>query len=69
MYTKRCPVFSSKNLYGFIKIYIFAELYLYFHKNSECLLNNTKYLELKQKNIQNDYNKKEFYQDSDIFNP
>ena len=31
--------FSNKNQYGFINIYIFAELYLYFNKNNECLIN------------------------------
>ena len=34
---------TEKNVYGFINIYIFAELYLYCNKNSECLIN--KYLD------------------------
>ena len=31
---------SNKNVYGFINIYIFAELYRYFDKNDECLIND-----------------------------
>ena len=36
---KQSKVFSDANLYGFINIYIFGELYFYFNKNSECLIN------------------------------
>ena len=30
---------NKKNIYGFINIYIFAELYLNINLNSECLIN------------------------------
>ena len=33
--------FSIVNLYGFINIYIFAELYPFFNKNSEFSINIT----------------------------
>ena len=36
--------FSIRNLYGFINIYIFAELYIFFSKDSEFLIHMTKSL-------------------------
>ena len=38
-YTIGSP-FSNKNVYGFINIYIFTELYFDINKNSKCLINN-----------------------------
>ena len=32
-------IFSDKNVYGFINLYIFVELFLYFNKNSVCFIN------------------------------
>ena len=45
MLQKHGTLFSKINLYGFINIYVFAELYLNINKNSECLINVNYYTE------------------------